>query len=92
MGQHSLNDEELRELAGADEATVLTLLQKEFERSLAEFPEYAEMLEDIDASVCRRLDLIEAMRTAPNSQVRQYLLGVYHVRQSFNLVAGRSFS
>lgn len=92
MSHLGLNDDELRTLADADEATVLALLQSEYERSLAEFPQFAEMLEDIDTTVCRRHDLIDAMRTAPNQYIRQYLLGIYHVRQSFNLVAGRSFS
>lgn len=92
MNSQGLNAEELDELAGANEVKVLELIQREKERLMLEYPQFADHLEDIDPSICPRLDLIHAMRKAPSAEIRMYLLGVHDVRLAFNQVAGRSFA
>jgi hypothetical protein len=86
-----LTDSELQMFATADEAKVIELCQAEHGKVLLQHPEFADWIEDIDPYVCRRLDLVNALRTAPNGFVRQYLYSIFVFRQSINLVAGRSF-
>lgn len=92
MSPEGLTVEELNELAGANEAKVLELMLREKERLTLEHPEFADHLEDIDPTICPRLDLINAMRRAPTPAVRMYLLGVHDVRLAFNQISGRSFA
>ena len=86
-----LGDAELEAMLSGDEAKVIELCQVEHERVLLQHPEFAEWIEDIDPYICARLDLVDAMRRAPNGFVRQYLYSIFAFRQSINLVAGRSF-
>lgn len=86
-----LGDAELKEMLSGDEAKVIELCQVEHERVLLQHPEFAEWIEDIDPYICPRLELVDAMRRAPNGFVRQYLYSIFAFRQSINLVAGRSF-
>ncbi|MFC5511065.1 hypothetical protein ACFPOU_07990 [Massilia jejuensis] len=87
----TLSDAELQLLLAGDEAQVIELCQLEHERVLLQHPEFAEWIEDIDPYICPRLELVDAMRRAPNGYVRQYLYSIFSFRQSINLVAGRSF-
>jgi hypothetical protein len=87
----TLSDVELELLLSGDEAKVIELCQLEHERVLLGHPQFADWIEDIDPYICPRLDLIDAMRRAPNGFVRQYLYSIFAFRQSINLVAGRSF-
>lgn len=87
-----LSDEELQALASGDEAKVLELCQLENSRSLADHADFEDRMNNVDPLVCRRLELVDLMRNAPNPEQRQYLLAIYQFRQSINLIAGRSFS
>jgi hypothetical protein len=87
-----LSQTQLSSLVSGDEAMVIELCRTEHEMVLLQHPEFAERIEDIDPFVCRRLDLVDAIRKAPNGFVRQYLYSIYVFRQSINLVSGRSFS
>lgn len=92
MERGLLTAEELRELASGDEAKVIELCRLEHERASLQHPEFAELVHDLDPLVCRRLDLVELLRRAPNGYVRQYLLATWDDRQAINLVSGRSFT
>lgn len=87
----TLTEAELQMLLSGDETKVIELCQLEHERVLLGHPEFAEWIEDIDPYICPRLELVDAMRRAPNGFVRQYLFSIFAFRQSINLVAGRSF-
>ena len=86
-----LNEAELAGLATADEAAVIGLVALEHSRALVGHAEYAEWIDNIDPYVCRRAELINAIRTAPNSLIRQHLYAVYVFRIDISLVSGRSF-
>lgn len=86
-----LSDAELEAMQSGDEAKVIELCQSEHERVLLQHPEFADWIEDIDPYICPRLELVDALRRAPNGFVRQYLFSIFAFRQSINLVAGRSF-
>lgn len=87
-----LSPAQLSSMATGDEAVVIELCRSEHEKALLQHPGFADMIEDIDPFVCRRLDLVDAIRNAPNGLVRQYLYSIYVFRQSITLVSGRSFS
>lgn len=87
-----LSKAQLSSMASGDEALVIELCHAEHEKVLLQHPEFAEWIEDVDPFVCRRIELVNLMRNAPNGFIRQYLYSIYVFRQSINLVSGRSFS
>ena len=86
-----LNEAELAGLPKADESAVIALCAVEHARALEGHSDFQEWIDNIDPYVCRRAELINAIRTAPNSLIRQHLYAVYVFRIDISLVTGRSF-
>lgn len=87
----TLNADELARLTSADESALIELCALEHARALLEHPDFSDWIEDIDPFVCRRADLVDAMRKAPNGLVRQHLYAIWVFRKDVALLTGRSF-